>query len=72
MDVNVQMWNFLERRLANGVPETHALIWKSSSNCTSDTRHHGHECGACRIVKLAHILEMLPRDDKRMARVKLP
>ncbi len=72
MDVYVQVWNFLERGLANGVPETQALIWKSTTYCTSDARHHGHQCGACSVIELAHIVEMLSRNDKRVARVELP
>ena len=72
MDVDVQVWHLLERGLANRVPETQALIWKSTSHCTSDARNHGHECGARRVIKLAHIVEMPSRNDKRMARVKLP
>jgi len=72
MDVYVQVWNFLERGLADRVPETQALIWKSACDCASDARHHGHECGACGVVKLAHIMKMPSRNDERVAWVKLP
>ena len=72
MDVYVQVWNFLERCLANRVPETQALIWKRTTNCPGDTRHHGHECGAGSVVKVAHIMEMPSRHDKGVARVELP
>ena len=61
VDVYVQVWNLLERCLTNRMPETQALIWKSTANGTSDVRHHGHECGARSVVKLAHIMEMLSR-----------
>lgn len=70
--MDVQVWNFLERRLANRVPDTQALIWKSATNCASYARYHRHECGTGGVIKLAHIMEMLSRNDKRMARVKLP
>lgn len=66
------MWNFLKRCLANRVPEAQALIWKRTTDRTSHARHHGHECGACSVVKLAHIMEMLPRNDQRVAWVELP
>lgn len=72
MYVYMQVRNFLERCLANGVPKTQALIWKSACDCPSDARHHGHERGACGVVKLAHIMKMLSRNDERVARVKLP
>ena len=36
MDVNVQMRNFLECRLADGTPETKALAWKGAANGASD------------------------------------
>jgi len=72
MDVYVQVWNLLERCLTNRVPETQALIWKSTTHCTGDARHHGHQCGACSVIELAHIMEMLPRNDERVAWVKLP
>lgn len=72
MDVNVQVRNFLERRLANRVPETQALIGKSTADSTSDARHHGHECSAGSVIKFAHIMQMPPRNDERMARVELP
>jgi len=72
MDVYVQVWNFLERCLADRVPETQALIRKSTTDCTSYPRHHGHECGARSVVKLAHVMEMLSRNDKRVAWVELP
>ena len=70
--MNVQVRNFLERRLANRVPETQALIGKSTADSASDARHHGHECSADGVIKLAHIMEMLSRNDERVARVKLP
>jgi hypothetical protein len=72
MDVYVQMWNFLKRRLANGVPQTQALIWKSTTDRSSYARHHGHEGGARRVIQLAHIMEMLARNDQRVAWVELP
>jgi hypothetical protein len=72
MDVYVQVRNFLECCLANRMPETQALIRKSTTNCTSDARHHGHERGTCSVVKVAHITEMLSRYDKRVAWVELP
>jgi hypothetical protein len=72
MDVYVQVWNFLERGLANRVPETQALIGKGTTHRASDARHHGHECSAGSIVKLSHIMEMLSRNDKRVAWVELP
>jgi hypothetical protein len=61
LDVDVQVWNFLKCCLANRVPETQALIGKSATNRTRDARHHGHQCGARRIIKFAHIMEMLSR-----------
>ena len=72
MDVYVQVWNFLESRLSNGVPETQALIWESPADRSSYARHHGHESGARRVIQLAHIMEMLPRNDERVAGVELP
>ena len=72
MDVYVQVRDFLECRFANGVPETQALIWKSTTDCTSYARHHCHEGGARRVIQLAHIMEMLPRNDERVAGVELP
>ncbi len=72
MDVNVQVWNLLERRFANGVPNAQALIWKGPAHCTSDTRHHGHERRAGRLVELTHIMKMLSWNSQRVARVKLP
>jgi hypothetical protein len=72
MDVDVQVRNFLERCLANRVPETQALIGKGTTNCTRDARHHGHERGASSVVKLANIMEMLSRNDQRVTRVELP
>ena len=53
--MDVQVRNFLERRRANRVPEAQALIWKGTANSTSDARHHGHECGARGVIKLAHV-----------------
>ena len=72
MDVYVQVWNFLESRLSNGVPETQALIWKSTTNCPRDARYHRHECGASCVIKLANVVKMLPRNNQRVARVELP
>jgi len=67
----VQVRDLLERRLTDGMPETQALIWKSTANCTSDARDHGHECGACNVIELAHIMKMLSRNDKSVAWVEL-
>jgi len=72
MDVQVQVRNLLERRLANRVPETQALIRKRTAHGTGDPRHHGHERGACTVIELAHIMKMLPRNDKGVAWVELP
>jgi hypothetical protein len=38
----------------------------------SDARHHGHERGTCSVVKVAYIMEMPSRYDKRVAWVELP
>jgi hypothetical protein len=47
-------------------------VAKPSPQPSSDARHHGHECGARSVIKLAHIMEMLSRNDKRVAWVELP
>jgi hypothetical protein len=56
MHVYAQVWYLLERCLTNRVPEAQALIWKSTRHCTSDARHHGHECGAGSVIELAHVM----------------
>ncbi len=68
----VKVWNFLKRCRANRVPETHALIWEGTTNCACDARYHGHERGACGVIKLAHIVQMPSRNDKRVAWMELP
>ena len=68
----VQMWYFLECSLADRVPDTQSLIRKATTNSPCDARHHGHECRARGVIKLAHIMEMLARNDKRMAGMELP
>ena len=72
MDVYVQVWNLLECGLTDRVPHTQALIGESTTHRTGDTRYHGHQRGARRVVELTHIVEMLPRNDQRVAGVELP
>jgi len=68
----VQVWHFLEGCLTNRVPQTQALIWKSTTDCASDTGDHGHQCGAGTVIELAHIVEMWSRNDECVAWVELP
>lgn len=72
MDVYVQVWNLLECRFTNRMPQTQALIWKSAADCTGDASYHRHERGACSVIELAHIMEMPSRNDKRVAWMELP
>jgi len=72
MDMDVQVRDFLKCRLANRVPQTHALIGKCTANSACDARHHGHECGARGVIELAHVVQVLPGNDERVARVELP
>jgi|KBSMisStandDraft_5_1062788.scaffolds.fasta_scaffold112759_3 hypothetical protein len=72
MDMYVEVWNLLERGLANRVPQTQALIRESATDRTSEAGDHGHECGASTVIELAHIVEMLSRNDERVAWVELP
>ena len=72
MDVEMKMRNFLECRLADGVPETQSFVRK----CRGDGPRHAtkccHEGRAARFVQLPHVMEVLTRDDECVAWMKLP
>ena len=59
MDVEMKMRNFLERRLADGVPETQSFVRK----CCGDGPRHATKCcqegRTARFVQLPHIMEVL-------------
>ena len=71
MNVNMKMRHLLKRCLADGVPKTHALVWKYCAYRAGDPRHRRHEGSPGRIIQFADVLEVTTRNDQRMAGMEL-
>jgi hypothetical protein len=72
MDVKVKMWNFLERRCTDGMPDAQSFVRKCRRDGARHARERGHERSAPGFIKLPHVTEVLARDDQRVAGMKLP
>jgi hypothetical protein len=70
--MKVQVRHFLKGSFANGVPYTHALAGEGGTNRPCNPREHGHDGSASGRIKFAYVVNVLPRNDKNVARMELP
>lgn len=72
MDVKMKMTHFLERRFTDGMPEAQSFVRKCRRDGARHAGERGHERSPTGFIQLPHVMEMLARDDQRVAGMKLP
>src|SRR3954469_25502005 len=70
--MKMQMRDLLECRFADGVPNAQTFGRKCGRDPTSDLRQRLHQRGSSICGNATNIRDMFPRDDQRMAAMKLP
>src|SRR4051794_4933593 len=71
MNVNVQMRHLLECCFADGMLETEFLVRECCADRASDPHHDRHERRSGRVIQLAHVPEMVTRNNQGVTRMKL-
>src|SRR3954452_6717140 len=71
MNVNVQMRHLLECCFADGMPETESLVRECCADRAGDPHHGRHERRSGRVIQLAHVLEMVTRNNQGVTSMKL-
>jgi hypothetical protein len=71
MNVKMKMWHFLEGGLADGVPKAKTFVWKCGADRASHACDRRHKRGSGRTIQLADVLEVVPRNDQGVPRMKL-
>ena len=70
--MEVQVRHLLKCSLPDGVPQAEALIGKGGANSGGHAREGIHQGGASIRIESAHVIEMNPWNNERVARMELP